>query len=157
MHRPQSQKFKLPSGAELSVSTADFSSASALLKALLRSLQKGGADMAGVKESIAGLKNDPAAMASLLERVVSVATSDEVEAAVFKCLEWATYKAPGSAEQKVTRAIFDDPAVADEARADYFTMAFRVAEVNCAPFFKATFSGLLKARQQAPSAAHATN
>ena len=44
---------------------------------------------------------------------------------------------------RVTRSMFDDPKLRDQAREDYYQIGYRVGEVNLRPFVKA-LSSLLK-------------
>ncbi len=129
----------LPSGAKLVITTAPFADASALLDAILKELRGmrfgGNADIDPANPG--GVFKDPSSFMAGVDRLLTVATSDEVKTALFKCCERCSYEG-----MKVTRALFDDPKYGDQAREDYFTLAAKVVEVNCKPFFKQTFSGL---------------
>lgn len=120
----------LPSGAKLQITTAPFAEAHALLKALL-SASKG-----------LQLKTDVFQMdVSVLKDVmIEAATSDGVESALFRCMERAAYDGI-----KCSRTLFDDAKIGEQARADYYVIAWHVIEQNCAPFFGQAFS-LLRER-----------
>lgn len=158
MHKsqPQSQKFTLPSGAELAVSVANFGASSALLKAILKAVKDGSKDIDFKTEVAAAIKEGPAAMGGFFDRLINVAISDEVEACVFTCGEWATYKVQGQPEEKFNRGLFDHPDFGDQAREDFYMASFRIMEVNVKPFFKAAFSAFLKRQPAAPSSVPAT-
>src|SRR5882724_578984 len=132
-------EYVLPSGAKLVVSPAPFADASALLKAILKAVQglKLGKEIDIDPANPGAIFKDPSVFLAVIDKVLSVATSDEVETTLFKCFERSSYDGA-----KVTRALFDDPKLSEAAREDYFTMSAKVIEVNCKPFFKQTFSGL---------------
>lgn len=129
----------LPSGAKLKITVAPFGDAHALLKAILKAV-KGlnlSPESLGVDMSLEGLRTAPPSFLSqIIEKVLSIATSDEVEQALFKCCERSVYQGV-----RVTREIFDDPKIGTQAREDYYQIAFKVIEANCKPFFKGAFSG----------------
>jgi len=121
------QEFTLPSGAKFHVSVVPFQDAKALTKALMKSA-------AGIPLAQNPLEMD---VGVLKDALISAATSDEVETAIFRCLERCTYESV-----RVTTDLFDDPKLGDQARKDYFTMCAKVVEVNCSPFFDQTLSTL---------------
>lgn len=120
-------EFLLPGGNKFLVTPSSFEKAMALQKALLRATK--GLPLAA----------DPFQMdvSILKDAVVSVATSDEVEKAMFCCMESANYR-----DRRVSRDLFDDPKIGEQAREDFYLMCWHTAEVNCGPFFKKTFSRL---------------
>ena len=120
-------KHTLPSGAELDVTVAPFADADALTKALLKAVK-------GVELRADILQMD---MTAIKDVVVGAATSDEVDRALFKCAERASYNGV-----KVSKGLFDDPEIGTQAREDYYHLCLKVIEVNCLPFFKAAFSEL---------------
>ena len=130
------QEIVLKSGAKLEVTVSEFQKAKALQDALLRAAK-------GAPLSSEFLEQDLGALKDLL---IQVATSEEVDKALFACLEKCSYKGV-----RVTRALFDDKDLAEEARADFYDMAWNVVKVNCGPFFKQALS-LLKASQKTPAA-----
>lgn len=118
----------LSSGAKLVITKAPFPQALALNKALIRSVKD-------VISAPGALEKDVSIMNAAF--ITNAITSDEVEAALFKCFERCTYD-----NVKVNRELFDDEKLGDRAREDYFSMARKVIEVNCGPFFRQTFSWL---------------
>lgn len=156
MGQDQSKRFTLPTGATLVVTTSSFQDAYGLTKAVLRTVK-------GVSISPTDLKRDfksvgEAAMLipAFLDKLISFATSDEVEACVFKCAQRALYIPAGSPEEvpgvKVDRALFDDAVLQDAAREDYAQIMLRIVEVNCKPFLAKALSGLLTAAPEAAAA-----
>lgn len=137
-----SQKFVLPSGAELAVTVGTFAEASALLKAILRSLKGMNLTAEALNVEISSLKDNPALISEIFNKVLAVIVSDDVEAALFTCFGRCTYTPVGGVMNRVSRELLDDPKLSEGAREDYYTMCMKVAEVNCKPFFKKTFSGL---------------
>lgn len=121
------QDFTLPSGAKFHVSVVPFQDAKALTKALMKSA-------AGIPLAQNPLEMD---VTVLKDALIAAATSDDVETAIFRCLERCTYE-----DVKVTPDLFNDVKLGEGSRKDYFTMCGKVVEVNCAPFFDQTLSTL---------------
>lgn len=134
----------LDSGAKLVITVAPFQDAHGLLKAILRSVK--GTDIANVDipDSLEKMRNNLQALSPLIDKVLSIATSDDVEVALFKCFQRVSYN-----DLKITRDLLDDPKIGDQLRQDYYTICYRVIEENCKPFFVRTFSGL-RASPQTP-------
>lgn len=138
-----SQESRMPSGATLSVTVAPYADAAALTKSILKCLRGLELKPDMVKLELASLAEKPELLSALLDKILAVATSDEVENAIFSCAERSTYKAPGSEELvKVNREIFDDPKLGQMAREDQYSIFLKIVEVNCKPFFKQAFSRL---------------
>lgn len=145
----KSEIFKMPSGATLHVGMAEFEKAGALMRAVLR-------QVAGMKLSAADLETElktvgdtPDILMKFVDKAISMATSDEVRAAAMACAESAKYSPKGNeALIAVDKQLFDDEEYGIQAREDYYMILFRIAEVNCKPFFAKTFSGLLKLKSQ---------
>jgi hypothetical protein len=103
-----------------------------------------------MKTTLAGLRENPSAGGALLQRMIRVLASKEVDAAIFAVLEWATYQPKGLNELaaiKVNKALFDDPEHGDAAREDFYKIAFAAAEVAVKPFLGgllSTFMAFLK-------------
>lgn len=134
----------LPSGAQLNITVAPFADAHALLKAILRSV-KGMSlpqNISEVDMSMAGIAGNPQLFGTVVDKILSVAVSDDVEKALFKCLERTTYDGV-----KIHPVIFDDPKYTDRIREDYYSICLKVIEANCKPFFKTAFSELLASTQ----------
>lgn len=122
----------LPSGAVLHITLADFEDADALQTALIKS----GRDLP-ITADIAN-----ADVMVLKDAIITAATSPEVKVALFKCFERSTWN-----NQKINKALLNDPAHAEQIRGDYYFMAWEVIKANCSPFFVPIFSrlkGLLK-------------
>jgi len=150
------QEFDLPSGAKLHVSPSSFAQAKALQDALLAELRGkglGALDVAAIQKAIGvGVAKragdeapdgvEDAGLNMLVDRFLAVASSREVEAALFACAEKAVYKPGGSLDGavQVTQRLFDDPKLRDAARRDFYAICHRVAEVNIRPFVEALFS-----------------
>lgn len=128
----------LPSGATLKITPAAFRHANALNKAIAEAAK--GVFVPGSafdKElSVQGILSDPAAVGVFVNTLLSVATSDKVEAAIFACGEKALYNGV-----PVTPALFDEPKLGDDARVDYYVICFEIIKANCAPFFGKALSG----------------
>lgn len=133
------EDINLPSGAKLHITIAPFADAHALLKAILKAV-KGTQISAGTLDgdmSMDGILRSPELLSQIIDKVLSIATSDEVEACLWKCFERTTYQGI-----KLYRVLMDDPKFSDGIREDYYTICMKVIEANCKPFFKQTFSGL---------------
>jgi len=133
--------FQTASGAKLSVTQASFVDSMALHKALLASVK-------GLPLAQDITKMD---LTVLKDMVVAAATSPEVEKALFRCAERATYESV-----RVNEELFDDQKIGNRAREDFYEIAWKVVEVNCGPFFKRTFSRLKGALAGAPTASPAS-
>lgn len=134
------KEFVLPSGAKLVVTGAPFVQALALNKALMKAAK-------GLPMAADPLQMD---LSVLKDAILGAATSDEVEAILFTCMERALYN--GS---RVNRGLFDEPGAGEDARKDFYVIAWHVIEVNCGPFFVQTFSWL-KALRPAPASSPAS-
>jgi hypothetical protein len=120
-------EFTLASGAKLSVTEAPYRDTMSLQRSLLSAV-KGfpiGDDIMNMDLSV------------LKDAILSVATSNDVEVALFRCGARATYD-----DVKVTESLFDDPKMGLRAREDFYEIAWKIIEVNCGPFFKQPFSRL---------------
>jgi len=121
----------LDSGAKLVVTIAPFQDAYALQKALLKSAK-------GLNISNELLSMDASAV---FGAVINAATSDEVEACLFKCFERCTYN-----DVRINKALFDDEKLGPVAREDFYGISLKIIEANCKPFFKTAFSAWSKFR-----------
>jgi hypothetical protein len=111
----------------------------ATLKGISFSREDLGKDMGSLKD----LLESPTAIGMVVERIVSFATSGDVDAALFRCFQRATYTPPGGAAMKVTLGLFDHTEHGNAAREDYAQIVAHVLEVNCRPFVAAALSGFL--------------
>lgn len=152
------KEFDLPSGATLFVSVSSFAQAKTLQDALLVELRGKGAgtlDAAAIQKALgagfarkAGIDapegEDDDGLNALVDRILGIAASKDVEAAVFACAEKALYRPDGTeaSSVQVTRKLFDDEKYGDAAREDFYAICAKVAEVNIRPFVKALSSML---------------
>ena len=151
----KAEVFKMPSGAELHVGMSEFERASALMRAVLRQFAGLKLNADDMQRDITDLMANPSGIMSFLDKTISLATSDEVRAAAFDCMGSVKYSPKANAGLiAVDKQLFDDAEYGEQAREDYYTILYRIAEVNCKPFFVKTFSGFLKQKNQV-SAAHA--
>lgn len=130
----------LSSGSELNITVAPFATAHGLLKAILKAVKGMSVsnDILGADMSLDGIRNSPALFTQIVEKVLAIAVSPEVEACLFECFFRATWNG-----ERITRELFDDPKLGEKAREDYYMICLKVIEANCKPFFKQTFSGLM--------------
>lgn len=112
-------------GKELLVTPGSWSEAMALQKAIGRALKGTKLDLPG--DSLTELSPD--SFGDILGAVLSVATSDEVEAALFVCAERSTY---GADRIKVDRDFFETV----ENRELYYPIMVEIIKANVGPFFK---------------------
>lgn len=145
----QSKKFVLPSGATLAVTMAPFADALRLTKSVLKSVQGidfTGADMA---KDFSSVYQAAVMIPALLNKMIALTTSDDVEAATFQCAKRALYIPAGSLDGfpgiPVNRELFDEPVHGAAAREDYAQILWGIAEVNCKPFLAKALSGLMGA------------
>lgn len=104
--------FTLASGAKIHITPAQFQQAIALSKARMRCLKGLGENM------------------TQFESALAITTSDELEEAFFECAKSSTYN-----DVRISRSLFDDPKIGEQARIDYMEILKRIIEVNCEPFF----------------------
>lgn len=128
--------FTLSSGAPLHISSASFDDCGALIRALAKCAK-------GLQVGDDVLATD---LSVMKDYIVEALASAEFERALFKCMERASYR-----NQRVTKALFDDPTVGDQAREDYYEMAIKVVEVNAKPFFVKAFSVLKERLANVPA------
>jgi hypothetical protein len=121
------------------VTVCPFVDANALLKAILKAAKGISISPEEMKTEInvQAVSDNPGLLGKIIDKVVGVAVSQEVEDALFKCFQRATYE-----DIRITRELFDDPKIGEKAREDYFKMCVNVISVNCQPFFKQAFSAL---------------
>lgn len=112
-------------GKELLVTPGSFSEAMALQKAIGRALKGTKLDLPG--DSLTEL--NPDALGDIIGAVLGVATSDEVEAALFACSDRALY---GPDKLKVDRDFFE----VVENRELYYPIMVEIIKANVGPFFK---------------------
>lgn len=120
-------KFTLQSGAKLQVTIASFQEAKNLLKALMKAA-------AGIPLGANPLDMD---VTVLKDALINAATSDEVEQALWVCLDRCLYEG-----LRITPDLFDNAQMGAKIRKDYFAICAKVVEVNCGPFFEQALSAL---------------
>lgn len=140
--KDQSKPYALPSGATLHLQRVPFKRADALKKALARAL---GATPLGpdeMKANFSVLRDNPSAGGALLQRMLQVVASDDVDQCVFAALEGsALYQPKGTVDRlKVDEDLFDHPRYGDEARGDQMSIWLRIGEVAVKPFLGALVS-----------------
>lgn len=143
--------FNLASGASLQVSPAAFADAKALERTVLASLRGGnvGTIDLGKLKAAKESGNLAEAVAPLLDLILGAGSSKDLEDALFACSATAAYTPAGQqAPKRVTPGLFDEVL---EARADYYQIMARVAEVNLGPFFQAIFSLSSGPRKEPPA------
>lgn len=106
-----------------------------------------------MKKDLSVLSNDPSSLSIILDKAINLATSEEVKKAAFACAGRAKYS-PGANDAliPVNEQLFDDDQFGEQAREDYYTILYKIVEVNCKPFFAKTFSELLAPKKQAITA-----
>lgn len=132
-------KKKLTSGADLEVTPSSFQDAHKLFKATMRELEKVRIELgAGVKASALLETELTDEVLNTIKNVVTrLAGSEEVEAALWPCMERALWK-----NRKCNALLFDDP----QAREDFLEVAREVLLFNLRPFLRglgSKFSGVL--------------
>lgn len=113
------REVKLPSGAVLGVKAAPFPDAKALYQAILR-------------ESKGLIQSSKTDMAAVYAEIVRIAfSSEEVEAALWKCMVRCTYN-----RLKIDNQTFEPI----EARDDYMQVCIEVGKENVFPFLKSLYA-----------------
>lgn len=120
-------EYTLESGAKLLVSMVPFDDALALQRALANALK-------GIPLTADVFEKD---ITQLKDAVLSVVSSVEVTDVLHRCMARSTYN-----NIRLTKDLFDDPKLAEQIRQDYYSICWRVIEVNCKPFFFQIFSKL---------------
>ena len=139
----------LQSGAKLVVTPADFQDADALRKAVLRAVRgiQLNPTILDAEMNLQSLIANPNLATVFIDRILSVATAEDVEDCIFRCGVKAAYL-----NQPFSRALFDDPKVGQQAREDFHEICVQILKANLTPFFKQTFS-VLKTFTATPAAA----
>jgi hypothetical protein len=152
------KEFTLPSGATLKVDIASYKVAKELRRALLLALKDSPlGDVSGLDIKPEDLQKGLGAsgkesLSGLVKIVLSVMTSREVEKALQSCYDKALY-CVDNVDRRMDITVFDDSKLAIQAREDHDMIHLRIAEVNCAPFFRlllSKFSQLAKTKQSTP-------
>ena len=124
--------FLLESGAALLVTMSDFESCKELHDEIVKTFLAVG----GTEKDLTNVE--------MLPLLLTAGANKAVERALFKCAESAVYRHDGTevSSAKVNKTLFDMPVVGEKARADYYPIFLKIAEVNLAPFMQALFSAL---------------
>lgn len=130
------KKYALPSGATLHLGRPEFGACGRLKRAIAKTVGASPFSVEEMKTSLKDLKGDPSKGGALLQRLMALISSEEVEAAVFECLKGSTWQPKGAdaARIKVDPELFNDERFADAARADYYAICYRAAEAAVLPF-----------------------
>lgn len=136
------KKHPLPSGATLHLGRPSFAAAGRLRNALARAAGQRPISPDEMKAGFDTLKENPSAGGALVQRLLNVLASEDVEAAVFACLEQATYEPKDSqgARLKVNAELFDHEQFGDDARVDYYPICLKAGEAAVKPFLGALLS-----------------
>jgi hypothetical protein len=133
---------QLTSGAKLTVAMAPFEDAIALYDAILKTIRGSQVSPEVLDTDIGNpmemLRGNAALFTLAIDKGIALVTSQEVRQALFRCFLKATYN-----NRAIDKDLFDDPKIAEQAREDMAEMSKHVAILNCKPFWKGTFSGLL--------------
>lgn len=131
-------------GKELKITESSFSEAMALEKAIASSLKNRNINLDGISSDIIKVKDGKldkssfdlskasGIISTIIQSVLTIACSDEIEICLFKCAERAVFGG-----EKVNRDFFEKP----ENRQYYYPIMSKVVAVNVGPFFKSV--GLL--------------
>lgn len=160
------KEYTMPSGATLYVSVSPYEQVMALHDALgaeLRGNGIGALDVGKVQQSFQAARTKRMAEAAgkpfddngendeglnvLVDKILAVAVSKTVKAALFACAEKSVYRPDGSEATSIQfklgtpgYGVFDNPACMLQARGDFYDICKAVAEENLRPFGKALLS-----------------
>jgi len=132
----------LDSGAKLSLTLCSFAEGTKLMKAVAReaksiTLEMGVEKATGLQDLMKFDFNDKA-MNTIKNLVLGLLANEEVEAALWPCVERGTYTVNGLV-RKINRDLFED----EKARADYVPILKEALVFNMGPFFT-SLASLLK-------------
>ena len=134
------EEVRLDSGATLSVTLAPWKDAKSLHDAVLKALRGKGLGELDVAKLQTSMLNSPETFNLVADRVLELASSKEIEEAIFCCAKRAAYEAGGDTE-KIVPALFDG-VHGEQARGDYYSICYHVMRANLAPFYQALLSAL---------------
>jgi hypothetical protein len=129
-------KHTAPSGAEVDIYIADYSSSFDLMKAVMRSVRQGGvgSKIPNSLSTLASFSNtDIKELGGLADGIIDIITSKEVEESLYKCMAKCLYS-----DERITKDTFEK----EERRGDFFYVAFQVMAANLRPFMSHLSSGL---------------
>lgn len=137
--------YPLPSGATLHLQRPSFGAASRLRNAIAKAIGDKPLSPEEMKLQFVELKSNPSQGGALLSRILSLVSSESVEECIFDCLEQSSYHPKGTPEVtriKIDKDLFDHEKFGDDARADFYPISYRAAEVALKPFFLPLASAL---------------
>ena len=118
----------LDSGAVLELTLCSFAEGNRLMKAVAKELKNTNISI-GAKGDFMNLKGEEA-INTIKNLVTGLLASDEIEVALWPCMERGTYTV-GGVLKKINRDLFED----EKARADYLPVMREALTYNLSPFF----------------------
>lgn len=147
--KDRSKHFKLPSGATLHMQRPRYDAAAHLKNVLLKAGSAQPMSAEEMKQTLETLKENPEQGGALLQRVLAVVASPEVDAAMFACLVGSSYQPKGSeARIKLDQALMDDEDYGDDARGDLYSAFLHVLREAVLPFLGNLLSAWREFRQK---------
>ncbi len=139
------KKHALPSGATLHLGRPSYGAAARLRNALARAFGAKTITPEEMKLGLEGLKENPSAGGAMVSRLLTALSSDDVEAALFACLEQATYEPKGAPGVliKFSAVLLDHEDFGDDARTDLYPIFMKTGEAALKPFLAAIGSAYL--------------
>jgi hypothetical protein len=126
----------LESGAVLDLSMCSFEEGTRLMKAVAREIRNVQVSLGAKGESdVFKMEMGNEAMNTIKNIVMSLIASDDIESALWPCIERGTYTADGIT-RKINRDLFDG----EKARGDYIPILKEGLIFNLTPFFKSLAS-----------------
>jgi hypothetical protein len=124
----------LESGAILELSTCSFSEGVRLMKAVARELKSTQISLGSGEATKVGdifqMNVGPEILNTVKNIIASLISSEEIEAAIWPCMERGSYTLDG-VTHKINRDIFEDPAI----RGDYIPVLKEALVFSLTPFF----------------------
>ena len=134
-----SKRVTLQSGKELHLNLADFKNSMGLNRAIMSALSKSDLDMDIGDLQGKDEKDIGGVLTSLMPLLFTVSSSEDVENAVIACLSRCKWGG-----LQVTQELLEDN---QDARADFYEMAFECVKFNSAVFMKPILSKLKQSGQ----------
>ena len=118
----------LDSGAVLDLTLCSFAEGNRLMKAVAKELRNTNISI-GAKGDLINLKGEEA-INTIKNFVTGLISSDEIEAALWPCMERGTYMRDGVL-RKINKDLFEE----EKARTDYLPVLKEALTYNLSPFF----------------------
>ena len=160
------KEYKMPSGATLFVGVASYELVMELHDSLGEELRGNGIgilDVGKIQKSIDSAKKKRMTLSAgkpwedeeegddglngVVDKILALASSRKVKAALFACAESAVYRQDGTESSSIQfkvgapgYGVFDNPLCMDKAREDFYDICKGIAEENLRPFGKALLS-----------------